>query len=122
MVGNTSKFSRQSSGGQGSAERAMAAHLQAEGIDINARNKFYFNNMIFRNNIWNFFKLFKAALIWASASGHTEIVKIFVEQEGIDINAKDEVYFNNLAFQNNIWNFFKLFRTALMIASEKGHT
>ena len=37
-----------------------------------------------------------------SKNGHTEIVKILVEQEGIDINAKDEVYFNNLIFQNNI--------------------
>ena len=52
----------------------------------------------------------------ASENGHTEIVKIFVEQEGIDINAKNIVYFNNLLFQNNIWNFFKLFETALIWA------
>ena len=50
----------------------------------------------------------------ASFKGHTEIVKILVEQEGIDINAKNKIYFNNFMFQNNIWNFFKLFETALM--------
>ena len=38
----------------------------------------------------------------ASFNGHAEIVKILVEQEGIDINAKNEVYFNNLIFQNDI--------------------
>ena len=38
----------------------------------------------------------------ASLNGHTEIVKILVEQEGIDINAKDNVYSNNFIFQNNI--------------------
>ena len=38
----------------------------------------------------------------ASENGHTEIVKILVEQEGIAINAKDDIYFNNLVFQNNV--------------------
>ena len=57
----------------------------------------------------------------ASGKGHTEIVKIIVEQEGIDINARNKVYFNNLLFQNNIWSFFKLFETALMKASWNGH-
>ena len=42
------------------------------------------------------------SLAKASRDGHTEIVKILVEQEGIDINAKSKVYFNNLIFQNNI--------------------
>ena len=36
--------------------------------------------------------------MFASEKGYTEIVKILVEQEGIDINAKDKVYFNNLIF------------------------
>ena len=40
--------------------------------------------------------------MFASEKGHTEVVKILVEQEGIDINAKNWVYFNNLLFQNNI--------------------
>ena len=31
----------------------------------------------------------------ASEKGYTEIVKILVEQEGIDINAKNNVYFKN---------------------------
>ena len=90
--------------------------FKQEGIDINAKNDFYFNNLKFQNNIWDFFKLFKTALIFASFNSHPEIVKILVEQEGIDINAKDNyVYFNNLGFQNNIWNFFKLFMTAHFI-------
>ena len=87
----------------------MKILVEQEGIDINAKNNIYFNNLIFQNNIWNFFKLFRTALICAPEYGHTEIVKILVEQEGIDINAKDNVHFNNLEFQNNIWNFFKLF-------------
>ena len=33
-------------------------------------------------------------------------MKILVEQEGIDINDKTNVYFNNLILRNNIWNFF----------------
>ena len=49
-------------------------------------------------------------------------VRMLVEQEGIDINDKDNIYFNNLIFQNNIWNFFKLFRTALIKASKFRHT
>ena len=96
--------------------------VEQEGIDINAKNDVYFNNFLFQNDIWNFFKLFWTALIIASGKGHTEIVKILVEQERIDINAKNKVYFNNLIFQNNIWNFFKLFGTALILASEDGHT
>ena len=40
--------------------------------------------------------------MFASLNGHTELVKIIVEQEGIDIITKDNVYFNNLIFQNNI--------------------
>ena len=96
----------------------MKILVEQEGIDINAKDRVYFNNLIFQNNIWSFFKLFGTALMIASERGHTEIVKILVEQEGIDINAKNNVYFNNLRFQNNIWNFFKLFETALQYASE----
>ena len=44
---------------------------------------------MFENSIWKFFKLLWVALMHASNKGHTEIVKILVEQEGIDINAKD---------------------------------
>ena len=82
----------------------------------------YFNNLRFQNNIWNFFELFNTALILASQNGHTEIVKILVEQKGIDINAKNIVYFNNLVLQNNVWYFFKLFRTELIYTSENGKT
>ena len=96
--------------------------VEQEGIDIYAKDNVYFNDLIKQNNIKNFFKLFKTALQYASIDGSTEIVKILVEQEGIDINAKNIVYFNNIMFQNNIWNFFKLFWTALVIASENGHT
>ena len=44
---------------------------------------------MFLNNIWEFIKLLWTALMRASANGHTEIVKILLEQKGIDINAKD---------------------------------
>ena len=95
--------------------------VEQEGIDINAKDKVYFTNFGFQNNIWNFFKLFYTALMKASKYSHTEIVKILVEQEGIDVNAKDKVYSNNFIFQNNIWNFIKLFWTALIRASNNGH-
>ena len=77
--------------------------------NLNAKDKVNFTNLIFQNSIWSLFKLFYTALIWASQNGHTEIVKILVEQEGIHNNAKDEVYFNNLEFQNNIWNLIKMY-------------
>ena len=35
------------------------------------------------------FSQHKTALMIATENGHTEIVKILLEQEGIDINAKD---------------------------------
>ena len=48
----------------------------------------YFNYFRFQNNIWKIFKLLWTALMRASWNGCTETVKILVEQEGIDINAK----------------------------------
>ena len=72
----------------------MKILVEQEGIDINAKDNFHYNNLIFQNNIWCFFKLFKTALMIAYLKGHTKIVKILVEQEGIDINAKNnKVYF-----------------------------
>ena len=44
---------------------------------------------MFQNDIWKLFKLLFTALMRASANGNTEIVKILVEQKGIDINAKN---------------------------------
>ena len=44
---------------------------------------------MFGDYVWNFFKLLWTALMRASGKGHIEIVEILVEQEGIDINAKD---------------------------------
>ena len=64
----------------------------------------------------------KDILVYSAMSKNIELMKLFLGKEGIEINANDDVYFNNFIFQNNIWNFFKLFETALMIASEKGHT
>ena len=46
---------------------------------------------MFHDNIWKFFKLHETAFIKASRYDHTDIVKMLVEQEGIDINAKDTV-------------------------------
>ena len=42
--------------------------------------------------------------MWASESGHTEIVKILLEQNRIDINAKD-VYLISFMFHSIIQNF-----------------
>ena len=64
-----------------------------EGININAKDKVYLNDLIFQNEIWNFFKLCMTVIFWATAKGSTEIMKILVRQEGIDIISKDKVYF-----------------------------
>ena len=58
----------------------------------------------------------------ACQDGDLEIVKLFVQQKGIDINAKNIVYFIQLIFQSNIWYLFKLFISALMFAAQNGHT
>ena len=50
-----------------------------------AKDKVYLNDLIFQNRIWNFFKLCMTAIFWETAKGSTEIMKILVEQEGIDI-------------------------------------
>ena len=50
---------------------------------------------ILNYNIWNFIKLFKTVLMIASQNDQTKTVKILVEQEEIDINMKNIVYFNN---------------------------
>ena len=48
----------------------------------------YLNDLIFQNNIWKLIKLFYTALILESRSGYTEILKLLLEQEGIDINTQ----------------------------------
>ena len=60
--------------------------------------------------------------MFAYQNDHTDIVKILVAKEGININAKDKVYLNDLIFQNEIWNFFKLCMTAIFWATAKGST
>ena len=91
--------------------------LGKEGIDITAKDYVYFNNFLFQNNIWNFFKLFWSVIMIASKNVHIEVVKTLVKQEEIEINAKTGVYFNNFGFQNNIQGFEKLFTTALICVS-----
>ena len=59
----------------------------------------YFNHLTFENNIWKLFILFDTALIIASynkhkasfvpGKSHINIVQLLLEQEGIDINAKN---------------------------------
>ena len=65
--------------------------LAQEGIDINAKNKIvYFNKLRFLYNTWNLLKLFQTAFMCAACKNSTEIVKSILEQEGVDINAKDD--------------------------------
>ena len=45
--------------------------------------------MRFQNNYWNLIKLLLTALMIASQNEHTEVVKMLLEQDGIEINAKD---------------------------------
>ena len=45
--------------------------------------------MIFQNNIWDLFMSFDTALICASRNGNTEIVKLLLEQNEININVKN---------------------------------
>ena len=73
--------------------------------------KIYFNNLKIQNYIWNLFKLFDTALIWASEKGNTEIVKMLVEQDGIDINAKN-IYFFLSKFISIILDFKIIIRNS----------
>ena len=63
--------------------------LEQKGIDINAKNVVYFNQLRFQSNFWYLFKLLLSALMIAAEKGHIEIVKLLLEQKGIDLNAKD---------------------------------
>ena len=90
--------------------------VEKEGNDINSKDRVYFNNFGFQNNIWSFFKLFETALILAYEYGHTEIVKILVEQEGIDINAKEnEIHFNNCTYKSTEHIFIKKLLTSVIL-------
>ena len=44
---------------------------------------------MFENNIRDFIKLYKTALIYKFDRGYIEIIKILIEREGININAQD---------------------------------
>ena len=41
-------------------------------------------------------------IVSSAVSGNIDLVKFIIEQEGIDINAKNKIYFYNLIFKNNI--------------------
>ena len=66
--------------------------LKQKVIDINAKSNVYLCYSMFYNGIWTFLKLFWTALISASANNSFEIVKLLLQQKGIDINAKDNIY------------------------------
>ena len=50
---------------------------------------------MFQNKIWQLFKLFETALMVASHYGFTEIVKILLEQQEIDVNAENFYFFQS---------------------------
>ena len=54
----------------------------------------YLNYFIFQNNTWKLFKLFNTAFILSSQKDHLEIVKLLLEQKGIDI-MKDKLHKNS---------------------------
>ena len=68
----------------------------------------YYNNSIFRYNKWNLIRWFETALTAASCYGHTEIVKLLLEQEGIDVNAKAAFLFDS-EFISFILDFKEMF-------------
>ena len=50
--------------------------------------------MKIQNNIWSLLEIYTTPLIHASHCGYTEVVKLLLEQKGIDINAKRIYYFD----------------------------
>ena len=64
------------------------------------------NDFIFQNNYWNLFKLLLTALMMASHYNNPEIVKMLLEQNGIDINAKSICLFLLLFF--SVIRYFKI--------------
>ena len=63
--------------------------LEQKGIDINAKNVVSLIYIIFQLDIWCLLLLFMTALMLAVKNFHIEIVKLLLEQEEIDFNAKD---------------------------------
>ena len=68
--------------------------------------------MRFQNNSQKFFDLYDTAFMLASTSGRTEIVRLLVKQEGIDINAKD-IYLFYSKFISIILYFKIIFENSL---------
>ena len=66
------------------------------------------NNFIFQIDIWIFFKFFRTALMYASQEGYIDIVQLLLQQEGIDINAKDAFLFY-LEFVADFFCFIMIF-------------
>ena len=55
-----------------------------------------FNKLNHQNNFWEKIKLFVTALMNASYEGYTEIVKLLLEQNEVNINDKDAYLFNSM--------------------------
>ena len=88
------------------------------------------------NDLWNLTRKFnQTALIIAAYEGYTDIIKLLLSQEGIDINSKDiwnhkifiifksNVFFYKIKYLNDLWNLTQVFNwMALMIAAYEVYT
>ena len=67
--------------------------LEQEGIEINSKDIYsLYLKFISLISIWNKFKLFFTAFLYACLNGHTEIASLLMEQEGIDEETKDYLF------------------------------
>ena len=90
----------------------VLSYLEGNGIKTNEnifKESSRIGNLFLFKHFLSSIRIPMDILIYSSVSGNVELIDFVLEQKGIDINAKDEDYFTNLIFHNNILDFIIIF-------------